>query len=422
MKNISLLKNRRIIETIIDHNVVFIALLTLPTNYVVYLSLASSNNIWVKIAIPLLSAVFFIVSFIKKKLPLQFKIWLLSIPFMLIPIILLFFKLVDLSVFWFTVSTTFLLYVFDKKKFVYLISISVSILLIVAILTLTDDKFIPKTGILSCYKQCMIARFVSYIIIGVLIHHVFIDFMREINRNISTLEKQATNLQEMNKALLNEIAEKKKIQSKALGDIILAEEKERKRIAADLHDGLGPVMSSINLYYQAYIDEKNPEKKKEIEGRLKKIIGNAISDVSKISHNISPLIVENNGLIVALENFIDQLNIHKNLKINFSYENIFRFDIKKELSLYRAVTELINNTIKYAQANIIHINISIQNKQIHIDYTDNGIGFDKLKITGIKNGLGLQNITSRLASLEGSFSYNTTENGGFHATMILPYS
>lgn len=421
MKNKELLKNKRIVEIIVDRNVIFTALLTIPLNYIVYLSLATSNVLWVKLTIPVLSALVFIVTIFNKQISFKYKSWILGFSFMLIPIILLGFKLLDMSVFWFTVSTTYLLYIIDRKKIIYIISVIVSILIIIAIITLSDDNFIPKTSILSCYKQCMIARFVNYIIIGVMVYHIFIDFMVEIGENIKKLNIQADNLKEINETLKNEIIEKKNIQHKALGEIILAEEKERKRIAADLHDGLGPVMSSINLYYQAYIDEKNPEKKIAIEKRLKIIIDTAIADVSKISHNISPNILENNGLIFALDNFINQIGIQKKLNIIFNYDKIFRFDIKKELTVYRAVTELINNTLKYAKASETIINIYTNEEQLIIDYYDDGIGFDKDKIERNKSGIGLYNIKNRMTSLEGRFDYETTQNNGFHAKLVMPF-
>jgi len=421
MKNKELLKNKRIVEIIVDRNVIFTALLTIPLNYIVYLSLATSNVLWVKLTIPVLSALVFIVTIFNKQISFKYKSWILGFSFMLIPIILLGFKLLDMSVFWFTVSTTYLLYIIDRKKIIYIISVIVSILIIIAIITLSDDNFIPKTSILSCYKQCMIARFVNYIIIGVMVYHIFIDFMVEIGENIKKLNIQADNLKEINETLKNEIIEKKNIQHKALGEIILAEEKERKRIAADLHDGLGPVMSSINLYYQAYIDEKNPEKKIAIEKRLKIIIDTAIADVSKISHNISPNILENNGLIFALDNFINQIGIQKKLNIIFNYDKIFRFDIKKELTVYRAVTELINNTLKYAKASETIINIYTNEEQLIIDYYDDGIGFDKDKIERNKSGIGLYNIKNRMTSLQGRFDYETTQNNGFHAKLVMPF-
>jgi signal transduction histidine kinase len=422
MKNSNLLRDKRIVELIIDRNVIFTALLTIPLNYIVYMSLETSNMMWTKISISGLSVLIFMVSFLKKRISLKYKYRILGVSFMLIPIILLRSKLLDVSIFWFAVSTTYFMYVINNQKIRYIIGVAISVFVILATITLSDNDFIPKTSISSCYKQCMIARFIKYIIVGVLVFHIFSDFMSEIGINMKKLKVQADDLKIINETLKNEIIEKKKIQHKALGEIILAEEKERKRIAADLHDGIGPVMSSINLYYQAYIDEKNPEKKIKIEKRLKNIIDAAISDVSKISHNISPNILENNGLIFALDNFINQIGIQKKLNIIFNYDKIFRFDIKKELTVYRAVTELINNTLKYANASEIIININTNEKQLIVDYYDNGIGFDKEKTKIKQSGIGLYNINNRMTSLQGRFGYETSKNNGFQAKLVMPFS
>jgi len=422
MKTNGLFKNKKIIDDVINGNLIYVALLTLPLTYIVFLALADNNVFFVKAIIPILSFFTFLLLIFRKKIPFQLKIWLINIDLFLISIVLFFFGIYELSVFWFVVSTTYIMYVFEKKKRIYFFGMLLALLLFATFFMFADTNFVPKTPITLCYKQCMIARFVKYILVGLLVVSILSRFMKEFKMNIDKLKEQADDLTIMNQILTNEIKEKKRIQHKALGEIILAEERERKRIAADLHDGLGPVMSSINLYYQAYIDEKNPQKKKEIELRLKNIIHDAIADVSKISHNISPHIVENNGLVVALQNFIDQINMHEKIDIILKHDNIFRFDIKKELTIYRAVTELINNTLKYANADYIHIQIYVKDKQLYVKYADNGIGFDIHKQNESKSGIGLYNITNRLESLRGKFIYETSPKLGFKAELIIPYS
>ncbi len=421
MKTDDLLKNKKIKDDIINSNIFYIVLLMLPLNYIVYLSLSDNNFFFVKLTIPILSLITIIITVFIKRIPYKNKIWLLSVVFLSIPIVLFFFEIYDMSVFWFVVSTTYVLYVFERKKYIYYLGVFLVVIMILLLLFFSDKNFVPKTAISSCYKKCMIALFVKYIIVGFLVVSILLKFMKEFKTNFNKLKEQADNLTMVNQTLTNEIKEKKRIQHKALGEIILAEERERKRIAADLHDGLGPVMSSINLYYQAYIDEKSPKKKKEIEIRLKSIIRDAIGDVSKISHNISPHIVENNGLIVALDNFINQINIKKNLKVELNHQNIFRFDIKKELTIYRAVTELINNTIKHANAQTVKIDIYVKDQQLYVKYIDNGVGFDKNIIYKQKTGIGLYNISNRLESLRGKFIYETTLQNGFSAVLIIPY-
>ena len=84
---------------------------------------------------------------------------------------------------------------------------------------------------------------------------------------------------------------------------------------------------------------------------------NAIADMSRISHNISPHILEKHGLITALENFLSEIKISDNIKFVINFEKFSRFDLKKELTIYRTISELINNTIKHANATLITIDI-----------------------------------------------------------------
>jgi signal transduction histidine kinase len=198
------------------------------------------------------------------------------------------------------------------------------------------------------------------------------------------------------------MTEKKEIQQKMLETVILTEEKERKRLAGDLHDGLGPVLSAVNLYFQAYLDA--PEiQKPEIEIRLKQKIENAIADVSRISHNISPHILEKFGLITALDNFINQIRLTEKIKFSTNFQKINRFDLKAELTIYRTITELINNTLKHAFA------------------SDNGKGFDIKQIDENQKGIGLNNMKNRVNSLNGKISINSSKNTGITVEISLPY-
>jgi len=107
------------------------------------------------------------------------------------------------------------------------------------------------------------------------------------------------------------------------------------------------------------------------------------------------------------------------LEISFEYDEVERFDIKKELSLYRAVTELINNTIKHAKASLIHIQITVEEGNIIINYCDNGQGMDQTKLQQ-STGIGLKNIANRMQSLGGSFVFISKDGKAFRARLILP--
>jgi len=208
---------------------------------------------------------------------------------------------------------------------------------------------------------------------------------------------------------------------KTIEAIILTEEKERKRIASDLHDGLGPVLSAINLFFEAYIDAPTGAEKTNIETKLKVIINDAIAEVSRISHNISPHILENYGLTTALKTFIDQLNNCEKLKIKLQIDHLNRFDLKTELTVYRTIAELINNTIKHANCNKIEISFEQTGDILHIKYEDDGSGFSIIETRKDSNGMGIENIQNRIQSLGGIITFSNAENGGMKAVIAIPY-
>ncbi len=211
------------------------------------------------------------------------------------------------------------------------------------------------------------------------------------------------------------------IKQKTLEAVIQTEEKERKRIASDLHDGLGPLLSAAKLYFQAYIDSKEISEKKDIETKLKKIMENAIYDTSRISHNISPQILENYGLIIALENFISDINISGKIKFDIKFDKIKRFGLKEELTIYRTISELINNTLKHAQATLISLNIFITGDVLNMEYIDNGKGFLVVEKMHAKQGMGLSNIESRIQSLGGNIFIESLQGQGMKVEIKIPY-
>jgi signal transduction histidine kinase len=211
------------------------------------------------------------------------------------------------------------------------------------------------------------------------------------------------------------------VKQKLIEAVILTEEKERKRIASDLHDGLGPLLSAVKLYFQAYIDAEDADDKAAIESKLIIIIDSAIDDSSRISHNISPHILEKYGLKIALENFVSEMNIGKNTRFNMSFEKINRFDLKVELTIYRTILELIHNTVKHAKAAHISLKIFVSEGLLNVLYEDNGIGFlAEEKIDG-KQGMGLKNIKNRIHSLEGTVIFDNRQSEGMKASIKIPY-
>ncbi len=199
--------------------------------------------------------------------------------------------------------------------------------------------------------------------------------------------------------------------------VVETENNERRRIARDLHDGLGPVLSAINHYFQAFLDAK-PENREAIRNRLQMVISEAIDEVSRISHNISPHVLEKHGLITALNNLLAPLMANEKYEISFNSGFDERLDPKIELAVYRCITELITNTLKHAEATKISLAIGRKDGKLTIWYTDNGKGFTTS--SGKRVGQGIPNITNRVESFGGTLLVVSSPNAGISVDITMP--
>jgi len=228
---------------------------------------------------------------------------------------------------------------------------------------------------------------------------------------------------EGNKALLTlvrEITERKKLEKILIDTIIQTEEKEREKMAADLHDEVGPLLSSMKMYLNSFIETKDAAKTQYIGDQLKLLIKESITVVREISNDLSPHILNNYGLAAAVRATIEtqiQL-IHINLTENLENR---RFSPNIEIIFYRIIRELINNTIKHASAKKIGIRLYQEDEKMILYYSDDGSGFDWQKVINSKRkGLGLMNILSRVKSMNGHYSIKTSPGKGFYFELTAP--
>jgi len=211
---------------------------------------------------------------------------------------------------------------------------------------------------------------------------------------------------------IRKIAEKK-----ILSAILRTEEKERKRFANDLHDGLGPLLSTVKMSLSVLVKNEKNNSRLEIIKNTEMLIEEAILSIKEISANISPHILNNFGLASAIKSFIEKIEKSKIVKIDFR-TNMYSVRLENEIEvvLYRSICELINNSVKHANASLITININIKDDIIDILYDDDGFGCNIERITqGQTNGMGLQNMESRIASINGYLDMKSDKMKGFHA-------
>ena len=216
------------------------------------------------------------------------------------------------------------------------------------------------------------------------------------------------------------ITDRKRSQNLVLNSVIQTEENERKRISSDLHDGIGPILTTIKLYAQALVDAPNTDKQLVIKSRLIDTVEEAVNSISEISFNISPHILVNHGIVAAVEAFISKFNLRQEFDFAFTHNGIGRFDENKEITIYRLFTELVNNTIKHAEASRVEFNIFETDAEIDLHYKDNGKGFNTQNISPDTLRMGLGNLKNRIQSFNGQFAIKSQPNKGVKVFIKLP--
>lgn len=180
--------------------------------------------------------------------------------------------------------------------------------------------------------------------------------------------------------------------------ILDTEQKERVRIARELHDSIGQKLTVLKMFSSANT---------ETEVTYTKLLDDTITEVRTLSHNMIPEIL-NLGLIPALKDLVQKLNLSEQIKCELLISNSDEFQFKKEieLSIYRIVQEVLNNMLKHAKASILTISVS---KSL-ICISDNGIGFDVKSIQKSK-GIGWQNIFMRAKLINATVEVKSSEKG-----------
>lgn len=203
---------------------------------------------------------------------------------------------------------------------------------------------------------------------------------------------------------------------KSLELLIETQEKERKRISKDLHDGVGQQLTGLKMAWTTLykeIIEYAPNVAVKIK-ELSQELGKSTEEVRAISHTMMPKTLQQLGLAPALEHLVEKTFNFSTINASFEAHNANqRFDEKVEICFYRIAQELINNCIKHAEANLVTIQLIKSKKHLSLLVEDNGKG---MNITST-NGHGIANIATRISSIGGNVNYDSSPNGGTLVTV-----
>jgi len=195
-------------------------------------------------------------------------------------------------------------------------------------------------------------------------------------------------------------------------------ENERKRIAGDLHDDIGPMLSAIKLHV-THVEPSTEQEKKIIE-KSSNTIDEVVQRFRDIAYNLYPNILIRKGLITAVKEFVGKMNAAHPLLIEFTYDDISRLPSTDELNVYRIIQEIIHNAIKHADATNLTISLKRNNNKLELVANDNGTGFIYELNEQPMSGLGLMNIQNRVTLLNGKISIKSVPKQGTSYFITIP--
>lgn len=204
---------------------------------------------------------------------------------------------------------------------------------------------------------------------------------------------------------------------RVLTAVLRAEERSRSEFSKELHDGLGPLLSSAKMSLSALTPATGMLDRWEIIKNTTYVIDEAIRSLREISNNLSPHVLNDFGLARGIQNFITRsASMHDSRRIRFTTNlRAERFDVDLEVIFYRVACELINNSLKHSGCTDIALSLTLDGRQMRLSYSDNGCGFDPAAET---HGMGLANIQSRVNSLNGTVRIESAPGHGMRAEIV----
>jgi len=239
-----------------------------------------------------------------------------------------------------------------------------------------------------------------------------------------TLQKQAEqNMRDKSKAEI----EKKINQQKFRSVLILeGQEEERKRLAMDIHDGIGQMLTSLKFQIESIDLKKNEDKAEHKLSEIQQLINQVIKEVRRVTFNLKPTVLGDYGLPAALNVFIREIGKLTDMQLVYHMEGDtgFRLPQKVENNIFRIIQEAINNAIKYSDASKIEVTLRMTDDQLIISVNDNGNGFDEKLVearsVNIESGRGFFNMYERTEYINGHLDIKSTVGKGTIVLLSIP--
>lgn len=207
-------------------------------------------------------------------------------------------------------------------------------------------------------------------------------------------------------------------------DINEAQEDERLRIATDIHDGLGQMLSAISYSINTFqnIDNLNKNQKDALIDKIQEQINTAIKESKNLAHNLIPIVLKDFGLVIAIRNLVERLNEANDTELFFNaYDFDKRVDPRIEKALYRICQESLNNILKHSNASSANVQLFKQEDIVVLVIDDDGKGFDLNAYENQMNkGIGLISMKERVMSFGGTISIDSQVDDGTEIIVEIP--
>lgn len=209
----------------------------------------------------------------------------------------------------------------------------------------------------------------------------------------------------------------KKQEIKSVYAMLEGQERAQKRIAAELHDNLGSLLVTINMFADTFQKLTDEKAKQNLAVRISEVAQAANDTTRQIAHSLDLGLLQHFGLETAIRELVDAVNESPSLTVISTVQLEPNLEQELSINVYRILQELVNNTLKHAHATRIRLEVSQVKGVMIIIFSDNGVGFDTGKT---KQGFGLQNLASRVDKLEGTLAIESTKNKGTTTIIEIP--
>ena len=202
--------------------------------------------------------------------------------------------------------------------------------------------------------------------------------------------------------------------------LIYVQVNERKRIASDLHDNIGPLLAALKINFRRIISLNGENTRQELIEKTESIIDDSIMEIRNVAHNLMPKNLESKGLINTLEDYFLNVQQLYGKKLYFTHEVYFIFKPEMQVNIYFIISELVLNAAKHSTGQLINVSVKTEPKAVSIRVLDDGQGFPAKQIINHHHSFGIQSAESRTNYLKGNFSLKSSVGKGTVVNIKIP--